>query len=128
MPFRNYSQFTSGTLKIMATAYDAVIAKLGIASSDPRTSQIAAKIASLVSEGETDVTKLCDKTCAELSKQPITRRPLSSLNHSLSNAGHARRIARLLTGDPLGAPDLSTSALASRSPSTPKRHSRSEPC
>ena len=64
MPFRNYSQFTSGALKIMTTAYDAVIAKLDIAPSDPRNSQIASKIVRLVSEGETDVTILCDKTCA----------------------------------------------------------------
>ena len=68
MPFSGYKQFNSGALKIMTDAYDAAIAKLGIPPSDPRTSQIAAHIVLLASEGERDVTKLCEKACAELSK------------------------------------------------------------
>lgn len=68
MPFRNYTQFDTDALQIMTAAYDTVVAKLGIPTSDPRTSQIAAKIVGLVSEGITDVAVLCEKTYAELSK------------------------------------------------------------
>jgi hypothetical protein len=65
MPFQKYKQFDTGAMQVMTAAYDAVIAKLGIPSSDPRTSWIAAKIVALASEGEADVDTLCVKTCAE---------------------------------------------------------------
>jgi hypothetical protein len=45
MPFRDYSGFDDAMLKAMTAAYDAAIAKLGIKAGDPRTSDIAARIA-----------------------------------------------------------------------------------
>ena len=68
MPFSNYRQFDSDALVVMSGAYDAVIAKLGIPSSDPRTAKIANKIVTLFSDGEREGTTLCEKACAELSK------------------------------------------------------------
>ena len=68
MPFRQYTQFNAGVLHTISTAYDSVIARLGIPPSDPRTSQIATKIVTLVSDGEYDVAILCNKTCQHLSK------------------------------------------------------------
>jgi hypothetical protein len=68
MPFSGYKQFNSGALQIMTDAYDAVIARLAIPPSDPRTAEIAAHIVALASEGETDAARLCDKACAKLSK------------------------------------------------------------
>jgi hypothetical protein len=61
VPFRDYSGFNDETLKIMTAAYDAAIAKLGINASDPLTSNIAARIAAMTSEGERDPVKLCDQ-------------------------------------------------------------------
>ena len=53
MPFRDYSVFDEKTLKAMGAAYDAAIAKLGIDANHPMTSNVAARIAALVSEGNT---------------------------------------------------------------------------
>ena len=63
MPFSKYDCFNSDTLKIMAEAYDAAVARLGINSSDPRTGKISAQIASLVSAGQFDPEILCDLAC-----------------------------------------------------------------
>ena len=68
MPFRDYSNFDTATLKTMTAAYDAAIAKLHIKTDDPRTSNIAARIAALASEGQRDPVKLCDQAIAGLSK------------------------------------------------------------
>lgn len=70
MPFRDYSGFDAATLKVMTAAYDAAIAKLGIENTDPRTSNIAARIAAMASEGERDQAKLCDQAIAGLPKRP----------------------------------------------------------
>ena len=64
MPFRDYSGFNDATLKAMTAAYDAAKAKLGIKDSDPLTSNIAARIAALASEGGRDPVKLCDQALA----------------------------------------------------------------
>jgi hypothetical protein len=72
MPFRDYSDFNDAALNAMTAAYDAVISKLDINSADPTTSNLAAIIAALASEGERD--KLCDMAIAGLSKkQPPAR-------------------------------------------------------
>ena len=68
MPFRDYSGFNADTIKIMTAAFDAAIAKLGIETTDPRTSNIAARIAAMTSEGERDPAKLCDQAIAGLAK------------------------------------------------------------
>jgi len=68
MPFRDYSNFDAAALKAMTAAYDAAIAKLGIKTDDPLTSNIAARIAALASEGQRDPVKLCDQASAGLSK------------------------------------------------------------
>jgi hypothetical protein len=65
MPFRDYKQFDSATLDIMAAAYDAVVLRLGIKGSDPRTRKIAAKIAGLAAESERDVGKLTEQASTE---------------------------------------------------------------
>jgi hypothetical protein len=70
MPFRDYSGFNDAALKAMTAAYDAVISKLEIQSDDPRTSNLAAIIAALASEGERDPAKLWDMDMAGLSKEP----------------------------------------------------------
>jgi hypothetical protein len=62
MPFRDYTQFDAKTLKAMTAAYDAVVARLHIQSSDPVTSKVAAKIIGLVNAGERDVGKLTELT------------------------------------------------------------------
>jgi hypothetical protein len=58
MPFRNYTQFDSTTLKVMQAAYDAVLVRLGVTADNPLTGKIAAKIAELALEGERDVKRL----------------------------------------------------------------------
>lgn len=68
MPFRDYSGFDDATLKAMTAAYDAALAKLGINSDDPRTSNIAARIAALASEGQRDPTKLCEQAIRGLAR------------------------------------------------------------
>jgi hypothetical protein len=68
MPFRDYTQFKLGTLRVMTHAYDEVIAKLGIPPGDPRTAKLAAYIVALVSDGEMNPAVLSEKACAELSK------------------------------------------------------------
>ena len=66
MPFRNYSQFDSATLDIMAAAYDEVVKRLDIKSDDPRTSRLAARIASLADNGERNVGTLIEGALAGL--------------------------------------------------------------
>jgi hypothetical protein len=66
VPFRDYSGFNDETLRAMTAAYDAAIAKLGIKQDDPRTSNIAARIAALASEGERDPVELCENAIAGL--------------------------------------------------------------
>jgi hypothetical protein len=68
LPFSQYKDFNPKAMEAMTAAYDAVIAKLEIPKTDPRTSQIAAKIVSLASKGEHDPAVLCEKTCAQLSE------------------------------------------------------------
>jgi hypothetical protein len=66
MPFRNYTQFDSGTLDIMKSAYDAVVRRLNLNSDDPLTGKLAAKIAALAAEGERDVGKLTERALTGL--------------------------------------------------------------
>ena len=66
MPFRDYSVFDEKTLKAMGAAYDAAIAKLGIDANHPMTSNVAARIAALASEGEHDPIKLSERALAGL--------------------------------------------------------------
>jgi hypothetical protein len=66
MPFRDYTQFDSATLDKMAKAYDAVVSRLNIKSDDPRTSRLAAKIATLAAAGERDVTRLAERAIVGL--------------------------------------------------------------
>jgi hypothetical protein len=61
MPFRNYTQFDSATLDIMASAYDSVVKRLDLKSDNPLTGRIAAKIATLAAGGERDVGKLIEQ-------------------------------------------------------------------
>jgi hypothetical protein len=68
MPFSNYKQFDSDALVVMSAAYDAAIAKLGIAVSDPRTGKVANQIITLFAEGNHDAGSICEKTCAALIK------------------------------------------------------------
>jgi hypothetical protein len=57
-------------LKAMGAAYDAALAKLGIQAGDPLTSNIAARIAALASEGEKDPIKLSEKAIVGLKPSP----------------------------------------------------------
>ena len=66
MPFRNYTQFDTATLDIMQKAYDAVVARRNLASTDPRTGKLAAKIAELVAAGITDLEKLTEQAASAL--------------------------------------------------------------
>ena len=68
MPFRDYSNFDDAMLKSMTAAYDAAIAKLNIKTGDPRTGKVAARIAALASEGQSDPVKLCDQAIVGLTK------------------------------------------------------------
>jgi hypothetical protein len=74
MPFRDYAGFNDATLKAMTAGYDAAIAKLGIKSSDPLTSNIAARIAALAAEGERDPVKLCERAIADIAKAKMDGR------------------------------------------------------
>jgi hypothetical protein len=69
VPFRDYSYFDDEALRAMSKAYDAAMAKLAIKQGDPVTSNLAAIIAALASEGERDPAKLCEKAVAGLSKK-----------------------------------------------------------
>jgi hypothetical protein len=66
VPFRDYSGFNDATLKAMTAAYDAAKTKLKIGERDPLTSNLAARIAALASEGEHDPERLCAKAIAGL--------------------------------------------------------------
>ena len=66
MPFRDYAGINDATLRAMTAGYDAAIAKLGLTSSDPLTSNIAARIAALAAEGERDPLQLCERAIAEV--------------------------------------------------------------
>ncbi len=68
MPFRDYTNFDDAMLTAMRTAYDAALAKLGITVSDPRTSNLAATIAALASEGQRDPEILCERAIASLAR------------------------------------------------------------
>jgi hypothetical protein len=68
MPFRDYSGFDTRMLTAMRAAYDAAIAKLGIKPDDPRTSNLAAIIAALASEGQRDPVVLCEQAITSLRK------------------------------------------------------------
>jgi hypothetical protein len=61
MPFQDYSGFNDTTLKAMTAAYDAALLRLGIEPGNPLTSDLAARIAALASEGERDPNQLCEK-------------------------------------------------------------------
>jgi hypothetical protein len=62
MPFRNFAhEFTPATLDAMAAAYDVLVRELGIASSDPRSGQLAIKIAAIARAGEDDKDALIRK-------------------------------------------------------------------
>lgn len=66
MPFRNYTQFDTETLKAMTAAYDAVVARLKLEPNDPRTGRLAAKIVMLASDGERNVGKLTEQASTDL--------------------------------------------------------------
>jgi hypothetical protein len=74
VPFRDYSGFSAETLRVMTAAYDAAMAKLQIKVGDPRTSNIAAKIAALAAEGERDPAKLCEQAIAKDKSDPGWRK------------------------------------------------------
>jgi hypothetical protein len=67
MPFRDYTQFDTETLRVMTAAYDAVVARLNIQSGDPLTSKLATKIVALADAGERDVGKLTEQALVGLS-------------------------------------------------------------
>jgi hypothetical protein len=54
MPFRNYHQFDSATVRLMTEACDAALLQLGITGTDPMSGEIAAEIALLADAGERD--------------------------------------------------------------------------
>jgi hypothetical protein len=73
MPFRDYSVFDADALKAMGAAFDAAIVRLGIRPDDPLTSNVAARIAALASEGERDPNILCEGAVVGL--RPKDERP-----------------------------------------------------
>ena len=74
VPFRDYSGFNDEILQAMTAAYDAALAKLGIEPGDPMTSNLAAMIAALASEGEHDRDKLCEQAVAGIKAKEKTKR------------------------------------------------------
>jgi len=66
MPFHSYRQFDTATLDIMRQAYDAVVTRRNLASTDPRTGKLAATIAELVAAGVTDLEKLTEQAASAL--------------------------------------------------------------
>ena len=66
MPFRNYTQFDTATLDVMAAAYDAVVKRLDLKSDNPLTSKLASKIAAIAAEGERDIGKLTERALTGL--------------------------------------------------------------
>jgi len=73
VPFRDYTGIDGDALRSMTAAYDAAIEKMHLKSSDPLTGKLAATIAALVSEGERDPQKLCERALAQLHKEPAWR-------------------------------------------------------
>jgi len=61
MPFRDYPQFAPETLKTMAEAYDAVVARLRLGPADPRTGKLASIIVQLAKAGVLDADKLAEQ-------------------------------------------------------------------
>ena len=61
MPFRNYPQFDTETLKVMTTAYDAVAARLKLVPDDPRSGKLASMIVQLAKAGILDPEKLAEQ-------------------------------------------------------------------
>jgi hypothetical protein len=70
MPFRNYHQFDTATVRLMTEAYDAALLHLGISGADPMSGEIAAAIAMLADSGERDPDALCAKTLDQLNLRP----------------------------------------------------------
>ena len=66
MPFRNYTQFDTESLRAMTAAYDAVVARLKPQPNDPRTGRLAAKIVTLASDGERNVGNLTEQASTGL--------------------------------------------------------------
>jgi hypothetical protein len=64
MPFSDYTQFNGEALLKMRSAYDLAVARLNLKNDDPRTGELAAKIAALAAEGERDVEKLAERAVA----------------------------------------------------------------
>jgi hypothetical protein len=61
MPFRNYHQFDTATVRLMTEAYDAGLLQLGISGTDPMSGAPAAEIAKLADEGERRPAALCSE-------------------------------------------------------------------
>jgi hypothetical protein len=59
MPFRDYPQFDSDTLKAMTEAF--VVARLKLTPDDPRRGKLATLIVQLAKAGVRDVDKLTDQ-------------------------------------------------------------------
>jgi len=68
MPFRAYTQFDTATLEVMRQAYDAVVARRNLKSTDPLTGKLAATIAQLAAAGVTDLDKLTEQAASALRK------------------------------------------------------------
>lgn len=66
MPFRNFKDFDYEMLQTMTAAYDAVVAKLNLKPTDPRTGRLAIRIVELARAGVLDVDKLADQARAGL--------------------------------------------------------------
>jgi hypothetical protein len=59
--FRNYTRFTTETLRAITAAYDAVVARLKLKPADPRTGKLAILIVQLTDAGVVDPEKLADQ-------------------------------------------------------------------
>lgn len=66
MPFRNYHQFDTPTVRLMRFAYDAALRQLGIDGDHPMSGRIAARIAICADTGERDPAKLCKAALNEI--------------------------------------------------------------
>jgi hypothetical protein len=75
MPFRSYAGFSTEMLRSMTAAYDSAVAKLQIKNDNPLTSKLAATIAALAADGESDPIKLCERSIAELQASKTAKAP-----------------------------------------------------
>ena len=67
MPFRDLTNISLDERQRLTAVFDAVCARLNIASDDPRRANVAAKILALAATGERDQGKLIEQTLLGLS-------------------------------------------------------------